>query len=201
MAESIKIEIYRKKDAEDFTKALADPECRAETGSGAAMTAAASSALLLRAARLTAQALPEHERVAYIVRNAEILRGYMVRLIDEDVKARGPIRRARQEGDPRKIEAAGQSAAAVCAEIVNMMTAQMDLLDELKELCPKEARHFVAESADLALGAVRASMRYCVYWGDQSTEDTRRYVIRRENELQLEQLLPVYERVVAKAGA
>ena len=35
MAESIKIEIFRKKDAEDFTKALADPDSRAQTGSGA----------------------------------------------------------------------------------------------------------------------------------------------------------------------
>ena len=82
MAESIKIEIFRKKDAEDFTKALADPESRAQTGSGAAMTAAVSAALLERAARLTKEELPENERVEYIVRNAEILRTYMVNLID-----------------------------------------------------------------------------------------------------------------------
>ena len=47
MAESIQIEIFRKKDAEDFTKALADPESRAQTGSGAAMTAAVSAARLV----------------------------------------------------------------------------------------------------------------------------------------------------------
>ena len=51
MAESIKIEIYRKKDAEDFTKSLTDPESRAQTGSGTAMTAAVSAALLERAAK------------------------------------------------------------------------------------------------------------------------------------------------------
>ena len=59
MAESIKIEIFRRKDAEDFTKALADPESRAHTGSGAAMTAAVSAALLERAAKLTREELPE----------------------------------------------------------------------------------------------------------------------------------------------
>ena len=115
MAESIKIEIFRKKDAEDFTKALADPDSRAQTGSGAAMTAAVASALLERAAKLTREELPEHERVNYIVRNAEILRNYMVNLIDEDVKARGPYRRAIKEGDPRKIEAATHTAGAVCS--------------------------------------------------------------------------------------
>ena len=44
MSESLKIEVFRRKDAEDFTKALADPESRAQTGSGAAMTAAVASA-------------------------------------------------------------------------------------------------------------------------------------------------------------
>lgn len=200
MAESIKIEIFRKKDAEDFTAALADPESRAQTGSGTAMTAAIASALLERAAKLTAGERPGHERVEYIVRNAEILRSYMVNLIDEDVKARGPYRRAVKDGDPVKIEAAGQSVGAVTMEIVCMMEKALELMEELAELCPEEARHFLAESADLALAATRASMRFCVHWGDKSCEDTRRYVIRRENELQWEQLLPVYQRVIEKLG-
>ncbi len=201
MAESIKIEIFRKKDAEDFTKALADPESRAHTGSGAAMTAAVSAALLERAARLTREELPEHERVEYIVRNAEILRGYMVSLIDEDVKARGPYRRALKEGDLRKIEAGTQVAGAVCSEIVCMMAKELELLEELSGLCPEEQRHFIGESADLALAAVRACMRVCVYWGDLSIEDTRRYVIRRENELQWEEIYACYQRVIGKTEA
>ena len=199
MAESIKIEIFRKKEAEDFSLALADPASRAQTGSGTAMTAAVASALLQRAARLTKEELSENERVEYIVRNSEILRKYMVNLIDEDVKARGPYRRAIKEGDPRKIEAASQSAGAVCSEIVCMMEKALELGEELAPLCPGDARHFIAESADLALAAIRASMRYCVYWGDQSTEDTRRYVIRRENELQWEEIRALYQRVIEKA--
>ncbi len=196
MGEPIKIEIFRKKDAEDFTKALSDPESRAETGSGTAMTAALASALLERAAKMTAEQLPEHERVAYIVRNSEILRSYMVNLIDEDVKARGPYRRAVKEGDPRKIEAAGQTAGAVCSEIVGMMEKILELSCELADLCPDEAKHFLAEAAELAYAAVRASMNYCIYWGDKSSEDTRRYVVRRENELQLEEIRPLYQRVL-----
>ena len=74
MAESIKIQIFRKMDAEDFTKALADPESRAQTGSGTAMTAAVASALLQRAAKATQAEHPDNERVAYIVRECRILR-------------------------------------------------------------------------------------------------------------------------------
>ena len=198
MAESIKIEIFRKKDAEDFTKALADPDSRAQTGSGAAMTAAVASALLERAARLTEARTPDNERVKYLVRNGEILRAYMVNLIDEDVKAHGPYRRAIKEGDERKIEAATQVAGAVCSEIVCMMAKALELLEELSGLCPREASHYVGESAELAFSAVRACMSTCIYWGDMSCEDTRRYVIRRENELQLEEIRPIYERILEK---
>lgn len=201
MAEALKIEIFRKKDAEEFTNALADPESRAQTGSGAAMTAAAASSLLERAAKLTRTVQPENERVEYLVRNAGILRGYMVNLIDEDVKARGPYRRAVKEGDPRKIEAASQSVGAVTSEIVCMMTKALELADELAELCPEEEKHFLAESAELALASIRASMHFCIHWGDKSSEDTRRYVIRRENELQLEEILPIYRSVLKKCAA
>ena len=198
MAESIKIEIFRKKDAEDFTKSLADPQSRAQTGSGSAMTAAVSAALLERAACLAKEENPQDERVEYIRRNAEILRAYMVNLIDEDVKARGPWRRAVKEGDPRKIEAGTQVAGAVCSEVVGMMEKALELAEELSARCPDEARHVLAESADLALAAIRSCMRVCVFWGDLSSEDTRRYVIRRENELQWEQILPLYRRVIEK---
>ena len=113
MAEGIKIEIFKLKNADELTRSLADPESRIETGSGAAMTAALAMALLERAAALTVKALPGNERADYIFRNAEILRTYMVHLIDEDVKSRGPLRRALQEGDARNIEAARQPAVAI----------------------------------------------------------------------------------------
>ena len=40
MAEGIKIEIFKLKNADELTKSLADPESRMETGGAAAMTAA-----------------------------------------------------------------------------------------------------------------------------------------------------------------
>ena len=187
MAESIKIQIFRKMDAEDFTKALADPESRAQTGSGTAMTAAVASALLQRAAKATQAERPENERVAYIVRNSEILRSYMVNLIDEDVKARGPLRRAMNEGGEREIEAARQPAIAICGEIINMMNQSLELAKELTGICPKAAMHYVGESAELALAAVKAARMFIVDVSDYCSDDTYRFVIRRENEITLEQ--------------
>ena len=187
MAESIKIEIFRKKEAEDFSLALADPASRAQTGSGTAMTAAVASALLQRAARLTKEELSENERVEYILRNSEILRKYMVNLIDEDVKARGPLRRAMNEGGEREIEAARQPAIAICGEIINMMNQSLELAKELTGICPKAAMHYVGESAELALAAVKAARMFIVDLSDYCSDDTYRFVIRRENEITLEQ--------------
>ena len=185
MAEGIKIEIFKLKNADELTKSLADPESRLDTGSGAAMTAALAVSLLERAAALSLKALPENERADYIFRNAEILRTYMVHLIDEDVKCRGPLRRALKEGDERKIEATRQPAVAIPGEIINMMNQALELSRELVPLCPKDALHYLGESAELSMAAIRSARMFIIDMSDKCSDDTYRYVIRRENEITL----------------
>ena len=199
MAEKISIEIFRKKEPIELTKALADPESRTNIGSGTAMSASIAMSFLERAASLTEDREENRERLDYIRRNSETLRTYMVHLIDEDVKSRGPLRKAIKEGDPRVIEAARQPAAAVAAEIVAMMCKGLELMDELGDYCGEEAKSFLAASADLAVGAMKASVRYLVYMGSLCSDETYRYITRRENEITLEEYLPVYERVLKKA--
>ena len=58
MAEGIKIEIFKLKNADELTKSLADPESRMETGGAAAMTAALSASLLERAAAVPVSHAP-----------------------------------------------------------------------------------------------------------------------------------------------
>ena len=187
MAEGLKIEIFRMKNAEEFTLALSDPKSRMETGSGSAMTAAVSCALLHRAAAVAAEADPENERADYLSRNTEIIRKYMVHLIDEDVKARGPLNRAFREGGNREIDAARQPAVAICGEIINMMNQSIEFAKELTGFCPKEAMHYVGESVELALAAVKSARMFIVDLSDYCADDTYRFVIRRENEIALEQ--------------
>ena len=198
MADKIVIEIYKTKAPDEFTKALAAPDSRLEIGSAAASTAASSAALLARAAALTAAETDGNERVDYILRNAETLRTYMVHLIDEDVKSRGPLAKAMKEGDARNIEAARQPAACISAEIVNMMGQCLDLMAELAALCPKRALHYLGEGAELALAAIRACMIYLVDTAGQCADETYRFVIRRENELTLENCTAAYDRVIAR---
>ena len=200
MAEGIKIQIYRNETADILTKKLADPEENAGIGSAAAASAALSASMVSRAAVQIRQAGGENEKLDWYVRNTEILRSYMVKLIDEDVKCRGPLRKARKDGDERTVEAAMQPAAAIANEIVNMMHQLLELLDELAGFCAEEGKHFAASSADLAMGAICACQRYLLDLAAHSSDETYRYIVRRENQITLDDCRVRYDSILAKTG-
>ena len=201
MADGIKIDIFKQKNADELTRAFADPTSKLETGSAAAVTAALSAALFARAASLTQREQTGHERVNYIVRNAEILRNYMVHLIDEDVNSRGPLRRAMKEGKALEIEAAREPAVAICGEIINMMAQALGLMKELCPLCPKDALHYVGEAAELAMAAIRSARLFIVNLSDKSTDETYRFVVRRENEITLNACIVLENEILAAVEA
>ena len=197
MAEGIKIQIYRNETADNLTKKLADPGENADIGSAASASAALSASMLARAAVQIRETGGENEKLDWYVRNTEILRSYMVKLIDEDVKCRGPLRRALKEGDDRTIEAARQSAVSICLEIDNMMGQCINLAGEMAVLAGEEAKAELAAAADLAYGASKAAGRYILYMSSLSPDDTYRYVMKRENQLTMQDQKEAYERVIA----
>ena len=197
MAEKIVIEVFKEKKAEDFTAALASPDCRAGAGSAAAYTAAMACALAERAAKVCRRKKEEDERLSYIERNCEILRGYMVHLIDEDAKSKRPDARAQKEGGAREIEATLQTASCIDAEIVNMMKPLLEFLDELSACCPADEKHFIREAAELAMSACRVAQSVIFYFSEKSTDETYRFVTRRENEVFLAERTTLYEKIVS----
>ena len=197
MAEKIVIEVFKEKKAEEFTSALSSPDCRANAGSAAAYTAAMACALTARTAKLC-KAEGDGERLAYIEKNSEILRGYMVHLIDEDVKSKRPFARAKKQGGEREIEACIQTASCIDAEIVNMMKPCLEFLDELCPLCPAGERHLILEAAELAMAAVRVAQSVIFSYADLSSDETYRFVTHRENEIFLAERSALYESIVSK---
>ena len=198
MADKIVIEVFREKTAEDFTKAISSPDCRANAGSAAAYAAAMACALAERAAKICEISNGGNERLTYIVRNIEILRGYMVHLIDEDVKSKRPFARAQKEGGPRDIEATIQTASCIDAEIVNMMKPCLEFLEELCPLCPADDRHFIREAAELAMSACKVAQSVIFTYAAMSTDETYRFVTQRENEVFLSERTALYESIVSK---
>lgn len=198
MAEGIKIEVYRNQSLDELTKKLADPGNRLGAGSAAAASAAVASGVLsLAAAGLAAGTEEKSEQLDWYVRNTEILRAYMVSLMDEDVKCHGPLRRAVKEGDARRIEAARQTAVSICLEIVNMMGKCLEMAEGMLPFAEGETVSLLLESADLAYGASLAAGRHILSMSRQSPDDIYRYVMRRENELTMQAQRAVYDRILA----
>ena len=203
MPDKLKIEILKNDTVDTLTSRISTPEARPEAGSAAAASASFASALLERAAKEIARNVEsgeQSEKLDWYVRNAEILRDYMVRLIDEDVKCRGPLRRVLKKGDDRRIEAARQTATSICLEIVNMMGKALEMADELLAFADRNAKFHLVECADLAYGASLAAGRYILYLSGMSCDDTYRYVMRRENELTMTAQKEIYDRLT-EAGA
>lgn len=204
MPDKLKIEILKNDTVDTLTSRISTPEARPEAGSAAAASASFASALLERAAKEIARNVEsgeQSEKLDWYVRNAEILRDYMVRLIDEDVKCRGPLRRVLKEGDDRRIEAARQTATSICLEIVNMMGKALEMADELLAFADRNAKFHLVECADLAYGASLAAGRYILYLSGMSCDDTYRYVMRRENELTMTAQKEIYDRLTEAAAA
>lgn len=198
MAEKIVIEIYKTKTADELTKLIADPDSRLDTGSAAAIEAAVAAAFLCRAAGVCLKT-QSGERLDYISRNAQKIREYMIYLIDEDVKARSPMKKHIADGaDERTIEASRQVAVSITNEIVNMMGNSLDLMRELADIAAEEAKRYIAEAAETALAAMKCAASYTGFIGGQSRDETYRFVAKRENEISLEQYTAVYNEIIAR---
>lgn len=199
MADKIVINIFRKKTIEEFTECLAKQDSKLETGSASAAVGALSAAVLKRCAdRIQADRC--NERVEYISRNSEIIRNYMNYLIDEDVKCRAPINKAYAEGDQRKIEACVQPACAINSEIVNMMGSLLELGLELKSFIGEEQRHYLIESAEFAMSAIRASITFIYDMTKLCSDETYIYVTKRENEVMYQNALEKYRAITTDSG-
>ena len=200
MEEKLVIEIYRKKDPEELTKLLSEPESKLDLGSAAALTAADACAMGLRAAKLTAAEVSGNERLDYILRNLEKLREYMVYLIDEDVKCRSLLRRAEKKGDEREIEAARRPACCICEEIINQMGNILDLLNELADL-GKQGSMYISAAVHMSMAAMQSAMAFVLDMSAKSSDDNYVFVTRRENEITLEKTSAVAQAVLAKCKA
>lgn len=189
------IDIYREKTIDEFSRILADPHQKPDTGSAAAVVSALSASFLCRVSRLIEPEEGFRERLDWLIRNAEILRCYFVKLVDEDVKCKGPLRRAEKEADQNKISAARQTAISICSEIINMNGKCLELAEEMAAFCDKTTAPYLHECTKLALASSEICISYCMKMSSLSADDTYRYVVRRENELNLQAMQESAERI------
>ena len=116
----------------------------------------------------------------------DIFLDYSKNLIDEDVKCRGPLRRALKEGSEERIEASRQAAVSICLEIINMMGKCLEMSAGLLTYSDSAAFAYVTECAELAYSASLTAGNYVLSMSRLSSDDTYQYVMKRENELTMQ---------------
>lgn len=193
MSEKLEIKVYKTMSQDRLTAEFISEGSCLETGSLSAASAASAAALLLRAAGLSDK---PNDTVSYLSRNAEIIRNYMVHLIDEDVRCRAPLKRALREGGQAEFDACLQPAQAINAEIINMMKQLLELAASILPFCPESAKHYVREASELAFACVKISADYILDLIKPCTDDTFVYVTNRENEIFLEECRKLYEGII-----
>lgn len=185
----INLDIFRKKTVEDFTGALAAADGKPEIGSAAASVGAYAAAMLEKAVSLTAVSEENSSEREYLLRNAGILRKYMLNLVDEDVKCRGPLKKAISENRPKdEFNACLYPASAIVDEIMSMMETCADLLLRAKAISDENGYKYINSSASLAQCAWKCAAEYKLYIASLSGEETFRYVSVRETEIRKQEL-------------
>ena len=79
-----------------------------------------------------------------------------------------------------------------------MMGQCLELMAELSEKCPLSAIEYLGEGAHLAMGAISSCRVYLVNLADKCSDETYRYVTRRENEISLAACRKAYEKILSK---
>ena len=201
MEKKLLIEILKKLPFDELSAKLSDKSEKIDSGSAACITASLAASLLKRAAE-TAVKLPETDknRIDYICRNIEIIRNYMVHLIDEDVRCRGPIRKAADDGDPVKISACCQPACAIAFETMDMMKALLDFCDELCAMYTENIPHYVFESAALAYSSIETAAAYIGSVMKLSDDSTDIYVTNRQTEIYSDECRKLKDKVFSAVG-
>ena len=196
MEKKLIIEILRKLPFDTLSAKLADGTEKADAGSASCLVASVAAALLKRAADQAEKTDGSGmERIEYIRRNSEIIRNYMDHLVDEDVRCRGPLKKALEDGDPVKISACCQTACAIAVETVDMMRTLLGFCAEMLDFYGNKAPHYVFEAASLAYAAVESEVAYIDSVTKLSDDPTYIYITKKETGVYMDDCKKLKEKV------
>ena len=196
MEKKLIIEILRKLPFDTLSAKLSDASEKPDAGSASCLVASVAAALLKRAANQAVKSVgTETERIEYICRNSEIIRNYMDHLVDEDVRCRGPLKKAFEDGDPEKISACCQTACAIAVETVDMMRTLLGFCTEIRDFFGNKTPHYVFEAASLAFAAVESEVAYIDSVTKLSDDPTYIYITNKETCIYIDDCKKLKEKV------
>lgn len=194
---SVKLEKYSGKTLPEYAELVASAEGKPFVGSVCALVSALAAALGSLAVSLAGS--EAEERVKTAAEELRQMRGYMLGTVDDDVKARAPLNRWKQKPEEKThLESAARVAGGIPSEMVFVMCRNIELLDQIADVCDAESAVCIITAVHLSLAVIysmQAEVRALTKY--MSDEIFVRTVIR-EAEMHLEQHQPMAEALLAK---
>ena len=198
----LKAERYKNYNMDELTLKLSEAASRAEAGTVAGASGALACAMALRLANGLLSGDPENERYKYLVKNIDSLRTYMSVLMDQDIRCRAPMVKAIRENRPvEELDACLHPASEITEEIVGMMNVLLDFLIEMSGKLAFSDISVIQASLESAMAAVRISGAWINYLSDLSTEETFKFVMRREYEITYGEITEKYNKITETVGS
>lgn len=196
-SKSIKLQKLSEKPLNTFTEELASREGKPETGSAGALVAALAPALGSLAASLSGVD-PEGEHKNLVTEFNE-MRKYMLKQVDEIPRSRAPLmKRIAEQADGLQLESAARVACGIPNEIVYLMCRCMELLHQLLPLCRAEDKATIQGAVYLCLGVISVMRGQIDLYATYMQDESFRYVVRREAELNVQQHQAMIDELLAK---
>lgn len=194
---SIKLEKYSEKTLQEYAEQVASAEDKPFVGSVAALVSALAASLGSLAVSLAGS--EAEERVKTAAEELRQMRGYMLGTVDDDIKARAPLNRWKQKPEEKEhLESSARVACGIPSEMVFVMCRNIELLDQIADVCDAQGAVCVITAVHLSLAIVysmQAEIRALTkYMQDEVFVRT----IIREAEMHLEQHQPMADALLEK---
>lgn len=195
----LKAVLYSEKPMSVCNKLLSDKKSPFGLGSVAAEAAAHSAALILLALNCSDGEDPDIKKAAA---DAETLRTYFLRLVDEEVKCKAPLEKRLVDGAPaEEIEGGYRTACVIIDEVLYTCIMLAELLERVADkICPCAA-DAAAASVYFAKTAMHTVRLMKAYYSTKMNEDVFARTTRREPELAIEGSAELMDGLVAKFEA
>lgn len=195
---SIKLEKYSEKTLQEYAEQLASAEGKPFVGSACALVSALAASLGSLAAGLAGSEAEERAKTA--VEELRQMRAYLLAAVDDDIKSRAPLNRWMQKQEEAKthLESSARVACGVPSDLVFVMCRNIELLDQIADVCDAQGAVCVITAVHLSLAVIYSMQAEIRALSKYMEDEIFVRTIIREAEMHLEQHQPMADALLAK---
>lgn len=193
----IKIEKFSEKTLQEYAELVASAEGKPFVGSVSALVSALAASLGSLAVSLAGG--EAEARVKTAAEELRQIRAYMLGTVDDDIKARAPLKRRKQKPeDKAALEGAARVACGIPSDIVFVMCRNIELLDQIADVVDAQGAVCVITAVHLSLAVIYSMQAEVRALSKYMTDEIFARTVIRETEMHLEQHQPMADALLEK---